>query len=63
MFFIIMVFGALIVTMKTVFSMINTHLSILIMYIGHLGPFTIATLWHFSKGERVSYTKGNISVG
>lgn len=38
-------------------------LSILIMYIGRLGPFTIATLWHFSKGERVSYTKGNISVG
>ncbi len=38
-------------------------LSILIMYIGRLGPMTIATLWYFSKGERVSYPEGNISIG
>ncbi len=38
-------------------------LSIIIMYIGRLGPLTIATLWHFSKGERVSYPEGNISIG
>lgn len=38
-------------------------LSILIMYIGRLGPLTIATLWHFSKGDRVNYPDGNISVG
>ncbi len=38
-------------------------LSILIMYIGRLGPLTIATLWHFDKGERVSYPDGNIAIG
>ena len=38
-------------------------LSICIMYIGRLGPLTIATLWHFSKGERVQYAEGNIRVG
>ncbi len=38
-------------------------LSIIIMYIGRLGPLTIATLWHFSKGERVGYIEGNITIG
>ena len=38
-------------------------LSILIMYIGRLGPLTIATLWHFSKGERIRYPEGNIAIG
>ncbi len=38
-------------------------LSIIIMYIGRLGPLTVATLWYFSKGERVSYPEGNISIG
>ncbi len=38
-------------------------LSILIMYIGRLGPLTIATLWYFTKGERVSYPVGNIAIG
>ncbi len=38
-------------------------ISILIMYIGRLGPLTIASLWNFSKGERVSYAVGNISIG
>ncbi len=38
-------------------------LSILIMYIGRLGPLTIATLWHFSKGERLRYPEGNIVIG
>ena len=38
-------------------------LSIVIMYIGRLGPLTIATLWHFSKGERVNYPEGNITIG
>ncbi len=38
-------------------------LSILIMYIGRLGPLTIATLWHFSKGERARYPEGNITIG
>ncbi len=38
-------------------------LSILIMYIGRLGPLTVATLWYFSRGERVSFPEGNISIG
>ena len=38
-------------------------LSIIIMYIGRLGPWTVAALWHFSKGERVSFPEGNISIG
>ncbi len=38
-------------------------LSILMMYIGRLGPMTIATLWYFSKGERVSYPECNIAIG
>ncbi len=38
-------------------------LSILIMYIGRLGPLTIATLWHFTKGERIEYPEGNIAIG
>ena len=37
--------------------------SILTMYIGRLGPLTIATLWYFTKGERTSYPDGNISIG
>ncbi len=38
-------------------------LSILIMYIGRLGPLTIATLWYFSRGERVRFPEGNIAIG
>lgn len=38
-------------------------LSIVIMYIGRLGPLTIASLWYFTKGERVSYPDGNIAIG
>lgn len=38
-------------------------LSIVIMYIGRLGPMTIATLWYFTKGERVRYPDGNIAIG
>ena len=38
-------------------------LSIIIMYIGRLGPLTIANLWYFDKGERVSFPDGNISIG
>ena len=38
-------------------------LSIVIMYIGRLGPLTIASLWYFTRGERVSYPEGNIAIG
>lgn len=37
--------------------------SIVIMYIGRLGPMTIALLWYFSNGERVQYPEGNLSIG
>ncbi len=38
-------------------------LSIIIMYIGRLGPLTVATLWYFSRGEHIRYPEGNISIG
>ena len=38
-------------------------LSIAIMFIGRLGPLTVATLWHFGRAERVSFPEGNISIG
>ncbi|MBQ7918723.1 MAG: H(+)-transporting ATPase [Lachnospiraceae bacterium] len=38
-------------------------LSILIMYIGRLGPLTVASLWYFSRGERVKFPDGNIAIG
>lgn len=38
-------------------------LSIVIMYIGRMGPLTIATLWYFKNNELISYPEGNISIG
>ena len=38
-------------------------LSILIMYIGRLGPLTIASVWYFTRGERVRFPEGNIAIG
>ena len=38
-------------------------LSIVIMYIGRLGPLTIASLWYFSRGERNHYPEGNLAIG
>ena len=38
-------------------------LSILTMYIGRLGPLTVASLWYFSRGERVRFPDGNIAIG
>ncbi len=38
-------------------------LSIFIMYIGRLGPLTIASLWYFAKVERTRYPDGNIAIG
>ena len=38
-------------------------LSIFIMYIGRLGPLTVASLWYFSRGERVRFPEGNIAIG
>lgn len=41
----------------------SKFLCILIMYIGRLGPLTVASLWHFGEKERVSYPDGNIAIG
>lgn len=38
-------------------------LSILLMYIGRLGPLTVATLWYFSHGERVRFPEGDLAIG
>ena len=38
-------------------------LSILIMYIGRLGPLTIASMWYFSHGERTRFPDGNLAIG
>ena len=37
--------------------------TIIIMYIGRLGPLTIASLWYFSHGERFCYPEGNMAIG
>ena len=38
-------------------------LSMIIMFIGRLGPLTIATVWYYGKEERVEYPQGDISIG
>lgn len=38
-------------------------LSIIIMYIGRVGPLTVVSLWYFTKGENVRFPYGNISIG
>ena len=37
--------------------------TVIMMYIGRLGPLTIAALWYFSKGERVELAEGNLPIG
>jgi len=38
-------------------------ISMFMMYIGRLGPLTIASLWFFSEGENVKFPEGNIAIG
>ena len=37
--------------------------SIVVMYIGRLGPLTVASLWSFGKTSSVRYPDGNIAIG
>ena len=37
--------------------------SIIVMYIGRLGPLTVASLWNFSKASVVRYPDGNLAIG
>lgn len=41
----------------------SKFLSICVMYIGRLGPLTVASLWYFGNTERVRYPEGNIAIG
>ena len=38
-------------------------ISMFMMYIGRLGPLTIASLWFFPEGENVKFPEGNIAIG
>ena len=37
--------------------------SILVMYIGRIGPLTVASLWGVSKSSSVRYPDGNLAIG
>ena len=37
--------------------------SIIIMYMGRLGPLTVASLWYFANEENIKYPEGNIAIG
>ena len=36
---------------------------IVMMYVGRLGPLTVASLWYFTRGERVRFPEGNLAIG
>ncbi len=38
-------------------------ISIIVMFIGRLGPLTIASLWYFARKENIRYPEGNIVIG
>lgn len=38
-------------------------LTICVMYIGRLGPLTVASLWYFTNGDRVNFPEGDIAIG
>ena len=37
--------------------------TVIVMYIGRIGPLSVESLWYFSNGDRYRYPEGNISVG
>ena len=47
----------------TELSVASKCISMLMMFIGRLGPLTVASLWYFGRGERVRYPEGNLTVG
>ena len=38
-------------------------LLIALMFVGRVGPMTVATMWYQSEGQRVHYPEGDITVG
>ena len=65
MFEVVSAYGTVGLTtgITTSLSAASKILSMIIMFIGRLGPMTIVTLWYLSRGERVSYPECNISIG
>ena len=37
--------------------------SMLVMYIGRLGPLTVVSIWNFQRKSNVRYPYGNIAIG
>lgn len=46
-----------------ILSLGSKIVTIIMMFIGRLGPLTIASLWYFTKGERAEFPDGNIAIG
>ena len=44
-------------------SVASKILTICIMFIGRLGPLTIASLWYFAQDERAVYPEGQLLIG
>lgn len=44
-------------------SLPSKLISIVMMYVGRLGPLTVASLWYFTRGERVRFPEGNLAIG
>ena len=44
-------------------SVASKLISMLVMYVGRLGPLTVASLWYFTRVERIRYPEGNVSIG
>jgi trk system potassium uptake protein TrkH len=44
-------------------SVASKIITMIVMYIGRLGAWSIVTLWSFSRDERISYPEGNIAIG
>jgi trk system potassium uptake protein TrkH len=47
----------------TQLSTASKCISMFVMFIGRLGPLTVASLWYFGRGERIRYPEGNLTVG
>ena len=44
-------------------SVASKIVSMIVMYIGRIGPITVISLWSFSKSSAVRYPDGNIAIG
>lgn len=44
-------------------SLASKIMIICIMFIGRLGPLTIASLWYFARDERAAYPEGQLLIG